>query len=1456
MIDPTLQAKPFIIRWGVALAGTLALIIGGVSLACWISGLTPRWSAEGLITMKANTAVGLILAGAAMLLLGARENRRALKRAGVVAASITLLIGSLTLLEHLIHRDLGIDQLLFREPLGAAATVSPNRMGPPASSSFTLIGLSLLLLAWNKRRWIPVLGLAISAISIVPAIGFLYGIYELYGTATVTGIAWPTVIALFALGLGLVLVVDDGPIIVQLMRDDSGGKLLRQMLPAVIFVPLCMGFLRTLGERADLFSAPVGRGILVLTMTVVFLLLVWRAAQGLSRSESEHRQAERALRESEERFWHMADNAPVMVWVSDADGACTFISRAWYEFTGQTPQTGLGEGWTDAIHPDDRAAAYHAFKEAMAARTAFQTHYRLIRRDGAAREMLSSATPRFGLENQFMGFIGSVMDVTEQREREAALRKSERLYRAIGESINYGVWTCDENGRNTYASDSFLKLTGITQQECSEFGWSRILDPDDLESTIADWKKCVAEGGIWDREHRVRGVDGQWHPILARGVPVRDESGQVVAWAGINLDISKLKSTEYSLRDAAELLEGTIDALRKHIAILDGEGSILRVNAAWRRFAEENGYAGSAFGVGSNYLEACGAPYAPDSACSWEGEEAVNGIRAVIRGDRPTFSLEYPCHSPTQERWFVMNVTRFSEGGALRVVISHEDVTLRRQAEQVVRDKEERLRLATEATNLGTWDIDLTTRKMVVDRRCRSFFGLLETDECTPSGLLGQLSPEDQDRVRQKVTSALDPASGGWMQGDYRVISRKDGIERWVRLTGQAFLDGDKPVRVIGTAQDITDEKLAEAALSETDRRTRALLEGLPQLIWTCAPDGHAQFFSSRWVHYTGVPEREQLGDRWIEQVHPEDRERAISAWYGALERERRGEPPEYRIEYRMRRHDGEYRWFAASGEPLYDASGKLIRWVGANTDIQSIRDAQAAVRESEEKFRNLAESMSHFAWIADGDGLIYWYNRRWFDYTGTTLEEMKGWGWKKVQHPDHVDRVVKRIQHSWDTGEPWEDTFPLRGRNGEYRWFLSRALPIHDAAGKITQWFGTNTDITEQLEAQRALTAAKESAEAANQAKDRFIAVLSHELRTPLTPVLMSVSAMEFDLDISEKIRDDLQMIRRNVELEVKLIDDLLDISRITSGKLDLHRQSLDFNGAVRHVCGMCRSLILEKGIRLHCEYAGEVGRIMGDPARLQQVFWNILKNAVKFTPESGEVFVTTQRRGDDVLLTVRDTGIGIPEDILPKIFDAFEQGDARITRQFGGLGLGLAISKAIVELHHGSILAESGAPDSTGTTITVTLPGKAASPDQILPVLPSSQSEEPRRPRLLLVEDHRDTMMILSRLLRLSGYEVTTASTVGEALERLDERDYALLVSDLGLPDATGYELMQKVRDRGSIPGIAISGFGTDEDRLKSRAAGFSEHLVKPVDVSQLEMVIQRLLNTDGQDAAGEDD
>ncbi|MEA2691623.1 MAG: hypothetical protein QOJ16_1010 [Acidobacteriota bacterium] len=374
---------------------------------------------------------------------------------------------------------------------------------------------------------------------------------------------------------------------------------------------------------------------------------------------------------------------------------------------------------------------------------------------------------------------------------------------------------------------------------------------------------------------------------------------------------------------------------------------------------------------------------------------------------------------------------------------------------------------------------------------------------------------------------------------------------------------------------------------------------------------------------------------------------------------------------------------------------------------------------------------------------------------------------------------------------------------------------------------------------------------ETANRAKDHFLATLSHELRTPLTPVLAIASRLEVDGRLLPEVREGIDVIRRNVELEARLIDDLLDLTRVTRGKLELHSELVDVRQVIRQALETCgeRQLL---GRRVELDLASAEHRVWGDPSRLTQVFWNLLNNALKFTPEGGTVTVRSSRQGPPaqgtLVCEVADSGIGIEPEALTHIFNAFDQGRAGITRRFGGLGLGLAISRAIVELHGGGLTAASEGRDR-GAAFTVELPlvselpaGVEAVGQALIPsLLPPSGAD--RSLRILVVEDHVDTAEAMAALLQVLGHQVTTAGTVATAVAAAERGEFDLVLSDLGLPDGHGHDLMRDLSRRHGLPGIALSGYGMEEDVAKSRDSGFALHLTKPVSLDTLRAAIRRI-------------
>jgi CheY-like chemotaxis protein len=371
-----------------------------------------------------------------------------------------------------------------------------------------------------------------------------------------------------------------------------------------------------------------------------------------------------------------------------------------------------------------------------------------------------------------------------------------------------------------------------------------------------------------------------------------------------------------------------------------------------------------------------------------------------------------------------------------------------------------------------------------------------------------------------------------------------------------------------------------------------------------------------------------------------------------------------------------------------------------------------------------------------------------------------------------------------------------------------------------------------------------------ANAAKDQFLALLSHELRNPLTPVIAMVGELEASTPDSAATRQALEVIRRNVELEARLIDDLLDVTRIAKGKLQLTLETVSLHEIIQRAFEICREETTARHLGVDFQLRAENAYVEADPARLQQVFWNLIKNAVKFTPENGRITIETSNPSPaEIEVRVSDSGIGIEPDKLERIFNAFEQGQLSITRRFGGLGLGLAISKAMVEAHGGKIRASSPGKDR-GASFTITLKSvkapAVATPPAGDGVCPDGKSglTDAKRHRVLVVDDHEDTCTGMKMMLQRRGYDITVAYTADQALQKAQAQEFDLLISDIGLPDRSGYELMRELSGKG-LRGIALSGFGSEHDIIKARAAGFSEHLTKPINFDKLDEAIRGLLD-----------
>ncbi|MER3495677.1 MAG: hypothetical protein C4320_01950 [Armatimonadota bacterium] len=538
-------------------------------------------------------------------------------------------------------------------------------------------------------------------------------------------------------------------------------------------------------------------------------------------------------------------------------------------------------------------------------------------------------------------------------------------------------------------------------------------------------------------------------------------------------------------------------------------------------------------------------------------------------------------------------------------------------------------------------------------------------------------------------------------------------------------------------------------------------------------------------------------------------------------------------------------------------------------TNVKHLREAEQALSRERlagaERIQALMEAMPIFVGLCDPAGDLLYVNLPPLKALNLSLKEIEGKPiWETLwfaNSPEQAARMKEGVRIA-QAGRPFRSEFQVQSPEGLRELEISM-IPILSNEGVLRFLLPSGVDVTERNLAQRALEAstaaardaqtsaerAKEAAEQATMAKDQFLSVLSHELRTPLTPAMLGLELMAADLDLNtktrtvdddtlESIRETFASVRGNLDLQVRLIDDLLDITRISRGKLELQLQPTDANEAARSAVSITAGEAAERKVVVTLDLCADRSIVNADPARLRQILWNLLTNAIKFTPVGGNVTVRTANPSPgSIAVSVQDSGRGIERDKTEAIFNAFEQGGVGITRAFGGLGLGLAISRSLAIAHGATLIARSEGVDK-GATFDLTMSLSEAEAEVGSVAAPPIRGADQKAPRVLLVEDNQDTARMTAELLRRSGATVVIATSVAEAVERCKEaKELDALVSDLGLPDGTGYDVIRRVHEEcGNLPAIAFSGFGTDEDRRRVREAGFRTLLVKPIDFESL--------------------
>ena len=855
----------------------------------------------------------------------------------------------------------------------------------------------------------------------------------------------------------------------------------------------------------------------------------------VSRPESAfHSQTEEQLHSSEDDFRSLFDLSAIGMTQVSPEGRYLRVNRKLCQMLGYSEQELLHLTLHEVTHPDDREVSAARLSASFTGEPEeYSIEKRYVRKDGAIIWVLINWTVVRGAEGRPLRTVANVQDITARKLAEEALRAKEAQLHAIIDNSIAVIFVKDLEGRYLLINRQYEVLRGMTEAEVKGKTDYDLYAKEIADAVRANDQEVIAANAPLQFEERVAAADGMRHYISVK-FPLHDESGRPYAVCGIATDITERKRAEMALRESQALNQAVLDSLAANIAVLDSDGKIIAVNEDWRRFARENGAAHIADSVSVNYLAVCRRALERGNG---EVKAALDGIQEVLNGERSNFLLEYPCHSPSEKRWFLMSVTPLGgeRGGA---VVTHTNITARKQAED---------------------------------------------------------------------------------------------------------------------------------AILESESRLRQLADAMPQIVYTCGPDGMVDYGNQRWVEYVGVPMEQSIGSKWMEAVHPDDLESTKRRMRKSGET---GRP--FETEYRLRRKDGQYRWYLARAIPIRNAQGWIVKWIGTATDIHDRKEAEAEREEllareraARAEAEHSAESIRRLQAVTDSalapltlDDLLHEMLARirellatdsatilLLNEDGQSLSVRATIGWEETATglrvpvgqgvagsiaASRAPLVVKDISAveliNLDVRQK------ARSLIGAPMIVEGRLIGVIHADTTRLRRFTEDDVRLLQLAADRVALAieharlyeveqqARRQAEEANRMKDEFLALVSHELRSPLNAILGYAAMLRYGGVDAQKVRHAVDVIERSGRAQAQLIDDLLDTSRIISGKLRLEVGPVDLVSVIEQAVQTIHPAADAKGISLETDLPSEIGQITGDPARLQQVVWNLLSNAVKFTPQGGQ--------------------------------------------------------------------------------------------------------------------------------------------------------------------------------------------------------------------------------------------
>jgi PAS domain S-box-containing protein len=1004
----------------------------------------------------------------------------------------------------------------------------------------------------------------------------------------------------------------------------------------------------------------------------------------------------------------------------------------------------------------------------------------------------------------------------------------------------------------------FYACAPLTGVQGEELGFICVFD------SMARW---LEDAQLEALQRLARQADALFRADLATGWPLLGETNELV-------------QVEEAIKGSQRFLQATLDALTTHIAVLDESGKIIAANRAWEEFVEGDRGTVTSCGVGCNYLSCCEVV---QGAWANAALETTRGIREVIEGRSDSFYQEFPDSNAADARWFSVRVTRFPIDSSTRLVVAHDDITERKQAEVSVRINEANLSKAQQIAGVGSWEMDLIDPHEATSNPLRWSDEMFRIFGTTPGAVVPShesfftfVHPEDKPILEQTLLTAI------WERRPCNVEHRiilSDGTIRFVHGESELVFDAaGQPVKLIGTLQDITERKETEAALRESEMRYRALAEAAPDDIFIIDSEGLLQYINHHAAQMFGTSPEALLGKSQAE-LYPAPVSSRLKQATDEVIRSGEASYQELVLPY-----PGKDIWHSTWLVPVRNSEGKVTEVMGVARDISGQKQAEATLRASEERYRSLFESNPHPMWVfehrtlkflAVNDAAINHYGYKREEFLSMTIED--------IRPPDDITALrglisepptTKIKQGTWRHRKKDGSSISVEVSTHQVRFedkiaYLTLAHDVTERLGIERALHQTKNELEQRVEertaelakavesmrieniqhqmtlgtlrqAAEALQHAKEEADEANMAKSQFLSRMSHELRTPLNAILGFGQILQ-NQKLTSLGEESVGYILKGGNHLLNLINEILDIARLESGSPNLSLEPVELSSAIPEVCAMVRPLADSRGITLVENTAEVKGRyILADLQRLKQVLINLLANAIKYNRQGGKAEVICSQSGNGHMsIAVRDTGIGIAPEDIPKLFTAFERLGAT-TSEIEGTGLGLVLSQRLVTAMNGTVEVESTLGE--GTTLTLRFPDAipleeqlAASSEEIESTSPTSEAVRNRV--VLCIEDNPSNLRLIEVILHgRSDITLQSALTGLAGLAMARELHPDIILLDLNLPDIDGKDVLERLQESEStrhIPVIVVSADATPKRVDQLLALGAREYLTKPLNV-----------------------